>query len=163
MKRFFSLILFLSLLLCGCSSLAVRIKEPVTFYYVRTNYQYFETDGIIVSEEREASGHRDDLNYLLALYLMGPSGEDMTSPLPKNTRLFLADQAEDRIYLLISSLDSSLSDAEFSLACACLTLTCLDITDAQSVTITSGNRSVTMSRDTILQNESTTAAPEETQ
>ena len=41
-------------------------------------------------------------------------------------------------------MQSQFSDAEFSLACACLTMTCLEFTDAESVTVISGSRSVTM-------------------
>ena len=38
MKRLISLILLFGFLLSGCS-MGERIKEPVTFYYIRENYQ----------------------------------------------------------------------------------------------------------------------------
>lgn len=148
MKRMLCLILLLCLL-SGCGMLGERIKEPVTFYYLCADYQK-NLCCAISSEEREASGHSGDLSYLLALYLMGPSGEDLVTPLPRGTRIYSAKQEENTILLNMSDTSQTLTDAEFSLACACLTMTCLDITGAEQVTITSGSRSTTMSRDNLM-------------
>ena len=147
MKRFLSLMLILSLLLSGCGFFGERIREPVTFHYLCNSYQE-DLCCVFVSEEREASGHTDDLSYLLALYLMGPAGEDLRSPLPAGTRI-RADIQEGQILLELSEDAVSLSDPEYSLACACLTLTCLDITEAESVTVSCGDRSRTMTRSTL--------------
>ena len=43
-----------------------------------------------------------------------------------------------------SILSRELNDAQFTLACSCLTKTCLDVLDIQEVTITSGERSITL-------------------
>ncbi len=163
MKRFCCLLLCLSLLLTGCGFFGERIKEPVTFYYLRDEYQFGSGGGVIGSEIREASGHRDSLSYLLALYLIGPSDEELHSPIPRGINIFSAELVENTVKLKLSDTSASLTDAGFSLACACLTLTCLDLTGAEEVTITSGSRSVTMSRDNLTLFDSTTAAPEETQ
>lgn len=149
MKRLTALCLLLALLLSGCALLGERIKEPVTFYYVRAEYAYSATDGILGSEEREASGHRHDLSYLLALYLIGPSDEELMSPLPKGTRIFSVEQTKNAVLLHLSDTSKTLSDSDFTIACACLTMTCLELTDKAEVTITSGERTVTMSRDNL--------------
>ena len=163
MKRIVCLILALCLLLCGCSSFGERIKEPVTFYYLCDKYEE-ELCCVIVSEEREASGHRGDLTFLLHLYLMGPSGDEMVSPLPHGTRIVSAEKKDGRIRLELTDTARTLSDAEFSLACACLTLTCLDMTDATDVTIQSGERSLTMARDSLaLYDTNETTPTEDTQ
>lgn len=153
MKHSFCLILVLCLLLTGCGIQVERFKEPVTFYYPYAEYRYFTGDGVIASEEREASGHRDDLSYLLALYLMGPADESLTAPLPRGTRIYASSQTEDTIQLRLSDGASVLDDKAFSIACACLSLTCLDLTDAESVTIESGERSATMTRDMLVLND----------
>ena len=163
MKRFFPLFLILCLLLSGCGLAGEHFKEPVPFYYLRSEYEYFTQDGVIVSEEREASGHREDLTYLLALYLMGPSEEELVSPLPRGIRIFKSEQTTDGITLQLSDSTATMTDLDFSLACACLTLTCLEITDAETVTINSGERSVTMSRDTLSLFDSIQTSTEETQ
>ena len=47
MKRFFCLLLCLCLFLPGCSG--ELMKNPVTFYYPRREYQYGAEDGVISS------------------------------------------------------------------------------------------------------------------
>ena len=154
MKRFLCFLLCLCLFLPGCSG--ELMKNPVTFYYPRREYQYGAEDGVISSEQREASGHADDLHYLLSLYLIGPSSDELVSPLPWGTRLLGVSQENGTVTL-------ELTDTEFTLACACLTMTTLSITGGDEVTITSGSRSVTMSRDSLtLIDDSTASTTEET-
>lgn len=164
MKRLTGLVLLLCLVFSGCGTSGERIVEPVTFYYLQTNYSYGSEGSVIASEEREASGHRRDLNYLLALYLMGPSSEALASPVPQGTRVLFVEPEGTAIHLNLSDAAEALTDAEFSLACACLTLTCLDLTGADAVTVTCGSRSVTMNHENLtLFDSSTTAPTEETQ
>ncbi|MDO5546310.1 MAG: hypothetical protein Q4F81_10930 [Eubacteriales bacterium] len=159
MKRLICLALVMALslsLLPGCGQ---QMKEPVTFYYLKSSYQ--ETmDSPIVGEEREVAGHRDDLKYLLSFYLMGPIGQYLTSPLPRGTLLYTVDQAGTELTLEITNTSALLTDPEFSLACACLSLTCMGLTGAEKVTIVSGSRSLTLRQDNLLLND--TVTPEET-
>ena len=146
MKRIIAIFLLTALLLTGCGN---RLKEPVTFYYIRAGYEE-DMSAIIGSEQREASGHRDDLDYLLALYLMGPAEEDLSSPLPAGTSVLAAEQDGAVVTLELSDSSDSMTDAQFTLAGSCLTLTCLEITDAEYITINSGSRSVTMDAEGLL-------------
>ena len=159
MKRYVTLLLLFSLLLSGCGFFAEHIKEPVTFYYLRSEFQYFSQDGVIAPEEREASGHRDDLSYLMALYLMGPAEEELVSPIPRGTRIYKTEETRSGITLYLSDTSATMDNMEFSLACTCLSLTCLDLTDTPSVTVTSGERTLTMSRETLTLYDGSTAAP----
>ncbi len=162
MKQLICLFLIFSLLLCGCSSLGERIKEPTTFYYLCGQYQQ-DLCCVILTEEREASGHTDDLSYLLALYLMGPVSEECRSPLPSGTAVQSIQHNSNTLTIELSDLDKTLSDSEFSLAGACLTMTCLDIVPARNVTVISGTRSVTMNRNSLsLFDSSVEDAPKET-
>jgi len=163
MRRFLCSILALCFLLCGCAIQAERMKQPVTFYYVRSGYAENMSE-VIGSEERDASGHRGELSYLLALYLMGPSQEGLHSPFPHSTRILSMEQADSRLTLTLSDTSGVMTDADFSLACACVALTCLDLTGAESITIISAERTVTIGRDNLaLFDGSTPAATEETQ
>lgn len=150
MKRLIALCVLFGMLLSGCSLFGERIKEPVTFYYIRREYAYSTGDGVLGSEEREASGHLDDLSYMLALYLIGPSDEELVSPLPKGTRILSAETSKHSVILRLSDTSKTLSDSDFSIACACLTLTCLELTDKTEVTIHSGERTVSMSEDNLI-------------
>lgn len=153
MKRFSAIVILITLLLTGCGS---RLKEPVTFYYARADYEQ-DMSSIIASERREASGHRDDLSYLMVLYFMGPSDKKLVSPLPRNVSLFSAEQSGSTVTLRLSDTSESMTDAQFTLACSCLALTCLELTEAEQVTINSGDRSVTMGADALLLQDLITA------
>lgn len=163
MKRIILFFLLLSLCLSGCSSLGERIKEPVTFYYPRSEYSYFSPDGVIVSEEREASGHKDDLNYLLALYLMGPTTEGLVSSFPPTTKIFSLSATKKEITIQITNYDSTMSDVNFSLACACVSMTCFELSDCELVTVKSGNRSVSIARNSTTLSDSGANLMEENQ
>ena len=170
MKRFLCLLLILSLFLSGCQIPGERIKDPVTFYYVQSEYQSgnirpeFQTDitSIIASEDREAAGHKDDLAYLLALYLMGPSEDDLVSPIPRGTQIFSVEETIAGISIKLSDTAKTMTDVEYTLACACLSLTCLELSNAEKVTVSSGSRAVTMTRENLLLLEDVTTATEET-
>ena len=104
-----------------------------------------------------------DLRYLLSLYLIGPSSDELVSPLPWGTRLLGVSRENGTVTLELTDTAQSVTDTEFTLACACLTMTTLSITGGDEVTITSGSRSVTMSRDSLtLIDDSTASTTEET-
>lgn len=149
MKRIACLILLFSMLLSGCNSFGERIKEPVTFYYVSEDYQR-DMNAVISSEMREASGHRGDLPYLLALYTMGPSTEGLRSPFEKNAKIIPTEHTESGIVLSVSDISHTVTDAEFTLASACLAMTCMDLTNATQVTIICEDRSITLNRDNLM-------------
>lgn len=156
MKKFISILLLLSLLLTGCGN---RIKEPVTFYYIRASYQE-DMQNIIATEERESTGHRQDLSYLMALYFMGPANDDLISPIPRGVNLLHVSMEGGVITLELTNTENTMTESQFSLACACLSLTCLDMTLADSVTIVSGNRSVTMTAENLVLLDSSTQTKE---
>jgi len=150
MNRFLSLLIVFSLLfsLIGCGS---RREDLVAFYYCRDpeEYQYFEEDGVICSESRDLIGHNENIRYVIGLYLAGPMEEGLRSPMPPSVKLVSAERTLDAVQLTFSDLDDVMSESEFSLACACLTLTCADLTGCHQVTVISGSRTVTMTTDSI--------------
>jgi len=151
MKRMICIILAFCLILSGCSLTGERIKEPVTFYYVRENYQK-DMEQMIATEVREASGHREDLSYLLALYSMGPSEENLKSPIPRNTLIIPTARTDDSIELGLSESAQTLTDSEFTLAGACIALTCMGLIDVQQVTVICGDRNMTVQDNLLLNN-----------
>lgn len=151
MKRLIFLILFSFLMLTGCTFAGERIKEPVTFYYVRDNYQK-DMSQVISSEIRESAGHRDDISYLLALYSMGPSSDELQSTLPRNTKITLKEYRDEEIILELSESAADMTDSDFTLASACISLTCMDLSDIRQVTLVCGDRNITIQKDQLIQN-----------
>lgn len=160
MKRILCLLLCACLLLGGCAA-SQGMREPVTFYYLRTDYRYGTADGVIAGESRESSGHSGDLTYLISMYLMGPSSEELVSPLPQGTTLLDIIQEENTVTLALSDVGKSVTELEYSLACACLAMTVMGISGGDSVTIQSGDRSVTITGDNLTIYDSSTAVPTE--
>ncbi len=164
MRRILGVFLLFCLTLSGCGLSGERLTDPVTFYYLQSDYFSGGQESILAPEEREAAGHRQDLVYLLALYRMGPSTKGLVSPLPRGTQITVSGQDGKAVQLSLSENAEKLTDAELSLACACLTMTVLDLTGAEKVTVTCGSRSVTMSRENLtLFDGSTAVSTEETQ
>ena len=151
MKRLICLFSALILLpmLWGCDSAAI---DPVSFFYCREaeQYQYFDEDGVICAESRDLTGHRGDLQYMIRLYLAGPLEEGLRCPFPSETRLVEAKKIIGSVRIELSDLEETMSDAEFSLACACLTQSCMSFIQCSEVIITSGERSVTMNAKNII-------------
>ena len=160
MKRMVCYLLLLCLLLTGCNSVGEWIKEPVTFYYVRENYQK-EMTQVIAPEIREASGHREDLSYLLALYSMGPSQEDLQMVLPRYTTILPTERTQHSVELTLSDNTEAMTDVDFTLSSACLAMTCMELIDVQQVTVVSGDRSITIRKDNLLLYSSIAQKPQE--
>ena len=149
MKRCLSFLLIFTLLfsLGGCG---VETKSHASFYYPRTEFQFGAEDGVIHSETRDIVGHEEDLFYLIALYLAGPLEENLYSPFHASTLLISVEHNGDEVIIHLTDSGIYMLDSEFSLACACLSLTCMEISDAASVTVKTRDRSITMSRDNMV-------------
>lgn len=162
MKKIILFLILLSIAIpfsgCGYTQ-----SETVSFFYPRASYFYDRPDGIISTEERDASGHTEDTQYLLLLYLMGPSNQNLVSAFPSNTRLISGSINGNRMLVNLSDSSDSLSDAEYSLACTCLALTCMKATGTEEIIITSGSRTQTIREDMLLLYEEPFPATSETE
>lgn len=159
MKRVICTLLAAALLIALLPGCAKKPNEPVTFYYLKDAYEE-DMACPIYGEEREVAGYRDNLKYLLSFYLMGPIGKSLRSPLPGGTLLCTVSLDGSQLTIEITNTDALLTDAEFSLACACLSMTCMGLVETDSVTIVSGSRSLTLGPDNLLLTD--TVTPEET-
>ena len=150
MKRnLFAFILILLVFLSACQS---TDPDGVTFYYCRDpqQHQYFDGTSVIRTETRDLLSHRSDLQYMAGLYLVGPMEEGLSAPFTKNTRLLSIQKNGSVILVELSDHTDTLTDAEFTLSCACFAMTCMDFIQCDEVTISSGGRSITMNRENIV-------------
>lgn len=139
MKQLTALFLALCLLLffSGC---APDKEEPPRFYYLRTEETilYGDMDALIAPVSRDIS--RDmDLERILQLYLDGPMEEDFRNPIPKGTYLLSIIPREDRLDIVLSREFSTLDGIQLTLAGACLSATCHDLTGFEKIQVRSAD------------------------
>lgn len=149
MKRFLCIILsgILAASLLGCSPNSLTPSDTHKFYYRHAEFQYGIENSVIESEQRDVSGHAGDLFYLITLYLSGPLDETLISPFPSSTRLLSVEKHEKALLITLTDSGVSVLDSEYSLACVCLALTCMEFPDFTQVTIQNQSRSITLSRE----------------
>jgi len=162
-KRSISILLPL-LLLClifGCSSKAEQLQQPVSFFYPEKAQEDGSIFNVIRSEEREGSAFGDDLHLLLVSYLSGPRDTALYSPFPAQLKLIEATCYEGTVTLLFDESFGALSGLDRTIACACVSQTCLAFTGADSVrifaenTLFNGGESIEISRESILTQDNT--------
>lgn len=139
MKKIIAAALLCCLLLSqiGCTGTHNFTEDPILFYYPRivTQYEYGSTDGVIGWEERDPAGHRNNLRYLLTLYLVGPVDDHLTSPFPDGCQLIDLNRSETEVAVTLNANFGALKDMDLTLACASLAQTCFSLTDVPVVRI----------------------------
>ena len=154
MKKYVAMLLSILFLLSGCSH-STAYEKPASFYYCSATFQYESGDSAIVAEIRESAGC-STLEEIMQLYLAGPDNVELVSPFPNGLRLISHHQEGETLYLLFSEELSQLSNLSLSMACGCITMTCLTLTDATQVTIEAneslldGHKSITMEQDSLI-------------
>ena len=139
MKRLFCILLILSLFLCGCSK-----DDEVVFYYLPSDYLSEAHSSLLVPESRTVTGYTENLPFLISLYLSGPTDPELASPFPVGTKLYYTTTELPNITVYLQELPENMTDAEYSLACACLSMTVMKLAGAETVTVVCGNQSVTI-------------------
>lgn len=149
MKKTLCVLLLFSFLvpLGGCT---LPREDTISFYYPRADLIYDAPNGVIASEERDAAGYTTDMQYLLSLYLTGPLQQDLVPAFPQGTRLLSNSMDGSQMLVQLSDTSESMTDGRFSLACACLALTCIKASSAEEVVISSGSRTMTIREDMLL-------------
>ena len=138
------------LLLCGCGRKGKPLFDPVYFYYPRTEYDYGSADSAIAWEAMDGTGHMDDFEFLLSEYFAGPIDEGLVNPFPVGTTLLSARLEEDDFLLEVSAEALTLPEHQFTLGCSCLSMTCFELTQAETVTVSCGEKSLTIRRNGML-------------
>ncbi|MGM9603509.1 MAG: hypothetical protein ACI3XG_00415 [Faecousia sp.] len=149
MKKWTAALLCL-LLLSGCGRSGKPLFDPVYFYYPRTEYDYGYADSVITWEAMDGTGHMDDLEYLMGEFFSGPIDEGLVNPFPAGTTLLSARVEGDAFLLEVSVEALALAEHQFTLGCSCLSMTCFELTSVQTVTVSCGEKSLTIRRNSML-------------
>lgn len=135
MKRLIILLLAMSTALCACAFPGSH-EGQTAFYYPVAASSYTMEESYIQSEYRQVSD--TELSRLIALYLQGPQDtQSFSSPFPAGTGLVSVSVDEKLLDVTLSAGFSACTGLELTIACACLTMTCLELTDVESVRIRS--------------------------
>lgn len=156
MKQFLSFILTLGLLfsMAACHQDAAEPQGAALYY--RLAESDYSTGSAALSAEYRTDVPRDSLTQALKMYLNGPKSSDLQSPFPEGMKLIGAYQEGSTVYLTLSRELSDMTGLELTIACGCLTLTTLALTDAEQVQIQAvsglldGQGAITMDKNTLL-------------
>ena len=160
MKRFICVIIVLLTLLSmvGCTAKESDIIKPANFYY-RTAAVKYQSDAI-TAEIRESSGYDSgDLKGLMQLYIDGPISKEYINPFPRGLKVVDVTVNSSNVQLQFNDRLALLNNTDMSIACACLTLTTLDLTHRSRIIITAADASgniiytASMTKDQILLND----------
>ena len=155
MKRWIcALCAFILLATCGCSQSTSKPVKPVNFYY-KTDPDNYQANAI-TPETRESKGYEDDLKGLIQLYINGPISKTYLNPFPQKTVVDSITVNTTTVDLQLNAQFAQLSDLDMTTACACLTMTILEITQRHRLIINavdeSGNiiYTISMTKDYLL-------------
>lgn len=145
------LCLTLALSLFGCGSATNEPEQAENFYYYRPDPVYGSRDAVIAPEAREVA-QLADLDAIVNAYFSGPTSRELESPFPRDMTV-TGWKLHDGVFSIDFSEEfAMLSGLDLTIACACITQTFLELTDAEWVVITAGQAlldgeaAVTMSR-----------------
>lgn len=136
-KRMICMVLLFSLCLSlpACRQQQDKIQIPVNFYYPRTDASFGMGDSFVSPITAESRNYTGDPIGLLNFYLQGQTGDHHRSPFPAGTHILSMEQVDGTIHIMLSPHFAALSGLELTIACACLTLTVLDLTGGYSLRI----------------------------
>lgn len=160
MKRTICLILSAVLLfgLCACSQDRDNFQQPVIFYYTHPEelISFNSEEGVVSSEMREGKNYTNDLQGLLDLYLCGPVSDELRSPFPAGVNVQTMVPEGNTLQITLSPEFAKLTGLDLTIACACLSMTVLELTEYEAVRIDAADalldesNSITMTWDSLL-------------
>lgn len=144
------------LLAIGCQQKTDQetMVSPVRFYYKTADAAEFT--GATGYELREIAGHEEDYTWILDQYFLGPQSEGLTAPFQRTTALLSAELSGTQLRLTVTESLAELTGMDLTLACACITLTCLELPNVESVSIAArgstldGKHEMVLTRDDLL-------------
>ena len=139
MKRLIIGILCISLILClfGCRKEAKTSdnKNTVIFYYLRKDVDFGSEHPLIAPERRTELSSGDTLEYLLALFMIGPVDDKLYSPFPSGLRVEKIQQENGKLVITFNTVLTEVTGFLLTQICACIAMTCTSLTGEETVSI----------------------------
>lgn len=127
--------------LCACQTDTVKLQEPVNFYYRNAEVSYGTSQSLISPLPSESAGYEDTVA-LLNTYLKGPGSTAYDATFPASTKVLQINYVGSTAYLTMNDSLARYSGIDLTIACACLTLTVIELTGVTTVTISTSNESL---------------------
>ena len=157
MRKLIAIGLLLCLLLTGCATEDQGLITELKFYYPLQETDYSMGSSYLRAELREGGGLDKNIANLLNLYLEGPVDKiTYRMPFQYNTRVVSVSREIGILNVTLSSGFATYTGLDLTIACACITLTCLELSNAETVRIRAqdttldGAEFIEMSRDSLL-------------
>lgn len=167
MKRWIALICLI--LLCMPLAACHSEEDSAFFFYLRRgeDYAYGASDAVVAPETRDCSGRKNNLHYMLTLYLEGPVDTALLSPFPEGTQILSLQRSGSSLSIELSEEFTNLAGMDQTLASTCIAYTCFDLCSAHQVHIYAQSAqnetiSITLTReDLVLLDDGSYLTPEE--
>lgn len=136
MRKLMAIALILCLLLTGCAGESKRFITALTFYYPLQTTDYSMGSAYIQPELREGAGLDKSFVNLLNVYLEGPVDETLyRTPFLDNTRVVSVFREIGILHVTMNTEFAAHTGLDLTIACACITMTCLELSSAQTIRI----------------------------
>jgi hypothetical protein len=140
MKKCFILLLILCLLLAGCARQQTSLITTLKFYYPLQVADYTLGASYIQPELREGAGVDKSLKNMLNLYLKGPKDQiTFQMPFRYNTQVVSISRGSTMLDITLNRGFANYTGLDLTIACACITMTCIELTDVTVVRIRAEN------------------------
>ena len=157
MRKLFWIILVIVAIICtACQKESEKPLSTITVYYKASEITFGTAEGVIVPYALDATGHEDNIEYLLNAYLTNTQSGNFADTFPAGTRLVSISLDALTAKVVLCDEFAKLSGLDLTIACASLTQTVISLTDCQEVIISAetaqldGNNFITLSRDSYL-------------
>lgn len=156
MKKLISLVLCAAVLftLAACTEEEPKIEQPVQLYYRTAVADTEIASSVIAPLTAEGAGLKDDPQALLNEYLKGTSESGYLTTFPASTKLLSLELTEDTATLLLNPSITRLSGVDLTVACACITMTTIELTGVTTVRIRASNSTLDGAEEIVMDAES---------
>jgi hypothetical protein len=157
MKRIFVFLLCVVLIftMLGCNKQSKNTQTGNAFYYPLASIPFGKGSSAIAAEYRSTEGPNVWM-HILNDYFAGPHSEKYKNPFPAGLQAQMTAMEKNTLYVTVSKELAQLSGLELTIACSCLSMTCMELTGAENIVISAenslldGQKSITMNKDTLL-------------
>ena len=136
MRKIIAVVLLLCLILTGCAGEDRRYITALKFYYPLQTADYTMGAAYLQPELREGGGLDKSLSNILNLYLQGPHDKEIYQmPFHHNAQVVSITRSSSMLDITLTANFGTYSGTDLTIACACITMTCLELADVQTVRI----------------------------